>query len=116
MGSPVDAVLVEVAVVFDVLALLAEVADLQRQGVRDGVFGGEVPLLNIGRLDVLRIDVEGAAVLGGAAGEALFRRARRSAAVRPGWRDAVTLTAWMNGVIEVRRWLDELPSKKLVAP
>ena len=28
----------------------------------------------------------------------------------------VTLMAWINGVIEVRRWLEELPSKKLVAP
>ena len=97
------------------LALLAQVAHLQRHGVRQRIFGGQVPLLNIGRLNILRIHVKRAAVADCAAGKALLGGARLAGIAGVGV-TVVTFTAWMNGVIEVRRWLDELPSKKLVAP
>ena len=94
---------------------LAQIADLQRSRVGQRVFGGQVPFLHVGGLDILRIDVEGAAVLGGAAGKAFLRGARRGYGAGRGRGDR-HVDAWMNGVIEVRRWLEELPSKKLVAP
>ena len=66
---------VDVAVVLNMLALLAHIAHLQRSGAGERVLYRQIPFLHVRRLDILRIDAEvGRAAVGGcAAGKAFFR-------------------------------------------
>jgi len=57
------------------LTLFAEIAYLQRGGMGERILGGQVPLLYVSRLDVLRIHVEGSAEGDTAAGKSLLRSA-----------------------------------------
>src|SRR6185437_13485049 len=95
---PVHSVLVDVAVVFNVLTLFSEVTDLQRGRAGQSIFTRQTPFLDVGRLDILRVHVEGAAVLHCTSRESLLRRARSSWIARS-WRDGLdvhSLDEWSN--------------------
>lgn len=77
-GIAVHQILVDVAVVFYVLALFAQISNLQRQSSAHRIFAGKAPFLHVRRLDILRIDIERAPITHGAAGKALLRCARIS--------------------------------------
>ena len=64
--------LVDVSVVFDVLALLTQISNLQRHGIGQGVFCRQVPRLHVCGLDVLGVDVIGAANTQRAPGESIL--------------------------------------------
>jgi len=77
-GIAVHQILIDVAVVLNVLALFAQVSNLQRQGSAHRIFTGETPFLHVRRLDILRINIERAPITHGAAGKTLLRCARIS--------------------------------------